>query len=314
MIAGGAYIIIHQTPHADTKLTSTLVDTANWKTYANTTYGFEIQLPKDWQSPVNNDNQVFFDSTEQFNATTEHNKSRINSGGMPHNLIISYYSDIATAFSDEAKSSSGTKTPHNLEEYIGYNQDVRDLRKINFAGQDAYKGREIGMFDTDVIWLQKGNHLYIFSSIPDTGMSSKLSDQIISTFKFTQNTTTTTPVSANWKIYSNAKYAFEFKYPLNWYIVGQSSLVNHDAQLLSNYVNANTFSLENTPNDLKNIFFEVITVNSTSTLNDLKPKSDKYFQLIKFDKFITNQGVEGREVIVHSSDMPVGNHTSILFS
>lgn len=115
--------------------------------------------------------------------------------------------------------------------------------------------------------------------------------------------------TVNWKTYANTKFGFEFKYPNSWYIVGAASLTNHDAQLLSNYKNADSLDLGSTPADLKSIFFETYKVGNNSTLDDLKPKTG----LVSFERFTTIQGLEGRKVVDYLSDAPVGNHTHIFF-
>lgn len=125
----------------------------------------------------------------------------------------------------------------------------------------------------------------------------------------TQQTPPAVDETASWQIYNNTRFGFEFKYPGNWYIVGTHSLINHDAQLLSNYKNADSFDLGSTPGDLKSIFFETYDIGKNSILDDLKPKSG----LVSFEKFTTSQGLEGRKSVAYLSDAPVGNHTHIYF-
>jgi len=120
-----------------------------------------------------------------------------------------------------------------------------------------------------------------------------------------------TEVEANsaWKTYTNSEFSFEFQYPSEYYIVGEHTLLNHDAQLLSNYEREEDNNLPNLKEDAENIFFETYTVAQGTTLDGLKPKTN----LVSFEKFITKAGLEGRKVVVYSEDQPVGNHTYFVF-
>jgi hypothetical protein len=120
-------------------------------------------------------------------------------------------------------------------------------------------------------------------------------------------------LNATGKTYVSEEYGFEFQYPQNWYIAGQYSLVDDSIQLLSNYKNADSFDSGNAPTNLKSIFFEVSAIDANSTLDDLKPQSDSTGQLLKFEKFTTSQGFEGRKAVMHSNDDPAGDHTGIFF-
>lgn len=116
-------------------------------------------------------------------------------------------------------------------------------------------------------------------------------------------------LSSDWKTYTNSQFSFEFKYPKDWYIVGKHTLVNNDAQLLSNYEREEDNNLPNLKADAENIFFKTYTVAENTTLDDLKPKTN----VVSFEKFTTTAGLEGRKVVIYSEDQPVGNHTYFVF-
>jgi len=113
---------------------------------------------------------------------------------------------------------------------------------------------------------------------------------------------------SNWQTYRNEEYGFEIKYPEGWYLNDQSSIM-----LLSNYENARSFDLGNVPDDMESIFIETKIVEPDLALDDFRPSSDEIIQLIKFEKFVTNQGLEGRKIVLYFNDHPTGYHTRIFF-
>jgi len=154
-------------------------DMVNWKTYTNTQYGFGIQLPSDWQIQVNQ-NVVSFNSQENVKVFEQAKKEK-RSEGPASNITFLAYDDIAKQASNEGIALN-SKT---LEEYVRLSQNnFVKTQKISFAGQIAFRGSELGMFDTDAIWIQKSNHLYKIWLESNVGMDTQLSDKILSTFKF----------------------------------------------------------------------------------------------------------------------------------
>ncbi len=163
------------------------VTTSDWKTYTNDKYGFEIQLPNDWQSEVppyiHADFTVVFNSQKNLVYKAEAEKEVVGHG-VPDNIIISYYDDISKMISGNGLS----KAPNSLlEEYLKKisKHDFYNLKKINFVGQEAFRGSGIGLFDEDIIWIQRDKHLYVLS-VYDYSTSDILPYQILSTLKFTK--------------------------------------------------------------------------------------------------------------------------------
>ncbi len=192
-------------------LTTTTSNSADWKTYTNNKYGFEIQLPSDWQAQEGN-TDVSFNSQENLKVFEKAEKENWPEGPA-NNITFLYYDDITK----QAANEGITLKSKILEEYVNLSKyNFFDSKKISFAGQTAFRGKETGMFDTDAIWMQRDNHVYKMWLQSKVGMDAQLSAKILSTFKFTE------PVSlvdtSNWKTYTNAKYGFEFKYPGNWEI------------------------------------------------------------------------------------------------
>ncbi len=120
--------------------------------------------------------------------------------------------------------------------------------------------------------------------------------------------------TTGWKTYTDNQFGFEFQYPGNWYMVNVHSL-NDGAQLLSNYIDADSFSFGSRPDDAEDIFFGISDIQKNLTLDDLKrkPSNDNYYRLVSFEKFMTSSGIEGRKEVIYSNDHPMGNHTTIFF-
>ncbi len=133
--------------------------TANWKTYTNSQYGFEFKYPANYvvtKTPEENNKFVTF--------------------SVNHFQVVVYPSDLSIdAFiKDQAQS------------YL-----ISNYQKINFSGQSAYEGIGQGMTSAYVIYLK--NKGYIYRLILNTNNKDTLPElkagltteqkQILSTFK-----------------------------------------------------------------------------------------------------------------------------------
>lgn len=158
------------------------ITTGNWKTYSNGEYGFEIKVPSDWQVTVGKDNDsssgsVAFNSKE--NVEFSYSLRNTDTEGNPSNVTFLYYADV--------KKAAGYDNPGTFAEYLKKSQDQSYFiksQKISFVGQDAYRGVETGMYDTDAIWFEREGHFYKILLQNDRGMDSEVSTKILSTFKF----------------------------------------------------------------------------------------------------------------------------------
>lgn len=176
----------------------TVTNTSNWKTYTNDKHGFQIQLPSDWEVREEKDKTIF-NSPETVKAVNDLTQRIISQnldtdGYVQNNLAIIYVDDmVGQAYNVFGKILNSNNPPSavskpsydTLQKYI-------ELTGLNllytpFARSDAFHGRESEMDDSDVIYVEKNNHLYVINSaINSNGMDLQLNYQILSTFKFTK--------------------------------------------------------------------------------------------------------------------------------
>lgn len=167
-----------------TATTPSVSETANWKTYTNSSLGFSFKYPQDWTLS---------------NATTEESQSgKIVSlvspeaqkqnlpPGYDRNLVVSYFKDMN---SDAARGGSweGQRTYKSLVDY--FTDQKAPTENIGETAVDGKKGYEvaIGGFGISFGIMVEYNGIYklnfsIADSKKDLGSVEK---QILSTFKFT---------------------------------------------------------------------------------------------------------------------------------
>lgn len=152
-------------------------DTANWKTYRNAEYGFEVKYPVDWT--------MHFENTV-INSPEEKTGYIFISGlKNPSNLsLMTFLKEKDKEFAAEAAKD----TPE-----LGYpgflNFDT--AKQINIDGSVAYKF--VGLnFEISDLAIRAGSKVLVFRNfiIPENKITSveadKIFDQILSTFKFTK--------------------------------------------------------------------------------------------------------------------------------
>ena len=156
------------TPSSTITPSATTDETASWKTYTNSTYGFTFKYPanlskSDASSYTSNDGAYVFDSSN------------------PDTHI----------FSVEAEQSS-----LSLDAYVAKAEAdavFSDKNALTIAGQSAYEGIDSGLINWYGVLVKKGNYIYhvaLDASSPNTLAKAKSSltatqKTILSTFQFT---------------------------------------------------------------------------------------------------------------------------------
>jgi len=171
----------------------------NWKTYKFAEYGFEIQVPSDWELRQPKPGVSHFVSVlgEQRSKEQEEKcvKNLINAD--PSICAIPYEPDLI---------------------FVTLNPLVPILNKDNSANiiinNLKWEKYQLGdSWSTIYYDFLVGKEIFSFSSKDE----SKLK-QVLSTFEFIENEET-----ADWKTYRNEQYEFEIKHPPTWQIDGNRS-------------------------------------------------------------------------------------------
>lgn len=163
---------------------ATVVDeTASWKTYANTTYGFSLKYPESWTKEENSGEGLaqFYSTVAGRSLTSTETK-------------IVVWAIPATSIS-------------NLEKYVADNDGkISSSSDITLGGVASKKFVLTPVDDVKftVVYALHGDSYIKISCLEN---ASNL-DTILSTFKFDETLT--------WKTYTNTTYGFSFKYPSSW--------------------------------------------------------------------------------------------------
>lgn len=186
-------------PTADTSGTSSPVYVEGWKTYISSQYGFEIQIPSDWNIKTD-DNRLSFISKKTQTLTD----SCVNFGGNCPDVI-------------------------NSDVEFDYNFDPNQFRQVTENVKKVFLGgyewsRSVGNTDLYAAIGYKlihNNQVYNFEIYSPNGIDENILKQILSTFKFTQQQADTSGATSpssieGWRTYTNSQYGFSFEYPSTW--------------------------------------------------------------------------------------------------
>ncbi|MFH1366794.1 MAG: PsbP-related protein [Patescibacteria group bacterium] len=158
-------------------------ETAEWKTYTNTTYGYSFKYPASFQ--LNTQNQP-----------TEVVVSNENTGNIKITLVHKQY---------------------NVDDLISDQSEYTGIASKSVGGKNGYAyGYADAGWGFSYIKLPLNYETIIISFSSSIEMTNSISDnatfqnQVLSTFQFTDET-------AVWKTYNNSTYKYQIKYPDNWF-------------------------------------------------------------------------------------------------
>jgi hypothetical protein len=162
--------------------------TANWKTYKNDIYGFEFNYPGNWTFfDTNKPRQYSLYSPEYVLESTA--SATIKNGGS-FSILVDY---------NNANNQSKT-----LDEWAR-NINAADSQKITFSGREAIRSsllNAISNYAVSVSFIDQSNGennkgiiiLQMTSNQSDSEKYNKIFDQILSTFRFVEKSTSVTIV------------------------------------------------------------------------------------------------------------------------
>ncbi len=190
-----------------------------WKAYKNEEYGFEYQLPSEWE--LDNASllmSVFYFKTKDFKpvllgyAPSKENEPIYSVGEIsvwvsdnPKNLSIKdrylRYDDASRLlFVDEVKQQYKESKIHG-NDYIEFEPYWDQNPSENFGANHKISILKLGEY---IIQFE-----YIYGESGDPSIEENLR-RVINSFRLSS------PDIADWKVYRNDEYGFELKYPADW--------------------------------------------------------------------------------------------------
>ena len=186
---------------------------ANWKTYTNKEYKFSLKYPENLKIKEKNllaNNIIAFGMekaqpfSNYFGFSIEVHKVEISTNlkAWLKNYVIE--KQLFGAKSSSIVASALHPYKNNELEGFTFNGGVEYINNKDFT-INGY------------VFAKKDNFIYEFICInPQEKNAEELFNQILSTFKFTDQNQTNIP--SDWKIYTNQKWKFSMAYPPNLYI------------------------------------------------------------------------------------------------
>lgn len=181
--------------------------TADWKTYTSQDYGFELRYPTDWEARQGKDAEG--KPIGQFSWSVPASLKKVSAFSLTLSIVNTNES-TAEAFVQAYIAAGG---PGKIE--------YRAKSEVTIGGVTGVKLESVFAFDKsqDQIYLLHNGKIYEFI-LPIRGVNPNITDavknnpiayQILSTFKFIDQTTDT----SNWKIYTNTS-GYSIKYPTSF--------------------------------------------------------------------------------------------------
>jgi len=160
--------------------------TAGWRTYTNTKYGYEIKYPKDWVSSISDTGILL--------VTPEHEEQNKNNQNiLPPVFDFSAGHGSNDWFLENAKDLTG-KEFTNIKDF--FKDAYGNVAEINIDGKNAYATVVSTSKNDYLVYIEMGENTYISLTMPYIGPQPGLDPKnpkitteaknIISTFKFTK--------------------------------------------------------------------------------------------------------------------------------
>lgn len=183
--------------------------TADWKTYSSNKFGFSVRYP--------NDPKIFLSQNRDNNGFT----------------LFSYNINFGVHAKEEYVQIMDKPFPTKFEslDFPGNIPPLTNKRKITVNGIEALRADAVGKyerdFDLDIVIFANESAIYSFYLDRSAATSSKtlirdekIFDQILSTFKFTDQDQTTD--TSDWKTYFNDDFGYQLQYPADGSVITEN--------------------------------------------------------------------------------------------
>lgn len=308
-IAGGAYYFMRvksstaipaQTQTViPTTQPSTIDETANWKTYTNSKYGYTLKYPSNW-SLVEQLSGSYIDIYDQPNIT----QPQLHDGSW---VKISISNDERQG---RIQPSDSIGTKKEIANKV-FEEKIADITLDKYSAfktvSDILSGSQTDARPTTNIVAKIDSNTFVISfSNPDKNQYEKdlnIFNEIISTFKF--NNQINADIS-NWRTYTTSS-EFTFKYPSDWTITPDTYKYDY-VSLRSPDYSVNTDGIETLD---KGVELMIYTETTPEASIDKKFEQDRFAGQIANSKTYTT--VYGQRAIQYDYSYENTQATDTIF-
>jgi len=158
---------------------SSVVSTADWKTYTNDQYGFSFKYPTGWIVNTKDPKGITLNSPQSVADKTK----CTDAGESPY-----CKDDLTVFYFDTINGLTNNSNISNLDDFIAKTSVLDGSKKITIGGYPAYEGIKGDISAYYVIYIEKDSHIYeiFFGKRSTKAELTSIETQILSTFQFTK--------------------------------------------------------------------------------------------------------------------------------
>ncbi len=262
-------------PTPSTSETPVVDETANWQTYSNSALGYSIKFPVDWTisakggADINTFPAPVISSPCNYEENQRCSQIFIETG-------VYDPDDPTTKFEPNFIINLSGPNPDKITNKTTTKLDTEEATEFEyFQSNYGSNGRLLHVLvavhqNTKYTITYEESQKDLLIQTKDDWQNKKVFDQILSTFKFLDETSASD--TTNWQTYTNQKYGFSLKYPPDW-----------------------RYKEQEATSAAQEIWFGT---GNEENLVTLYVNKDKYLSMTKNGKLVTCQERGGEEITV----------------